>query len=440
MRWKPRPKPAASEAGRSGAGDDGSRTAGWRQLRPCARPASPGRLGCKAAGRRLADEQALRGRTVVRGTVALGGVPAAVEGHVAGGTGNRWRRSSAGAAGTEGREPGLARPGPRAPWRTRYGTVSMNWTGTLGAAALCLRTSRVSTSTCRPCATMYSRLPAGRRSASPALLRPPSARGGQAERSVRGHGGHAAALAQADAARAHGGLSTCHRGQNSRRGQTPEQMLNIVCDRLCGVAGGELGIQARRMLAADVPPGCCGGSIRARDAWPSTEDRGASTAGAPTRTSRGRRDRTGERAGFQPARCSLTSHAPTRARHPGISTAYYRTIVLITDRLRMPPGTGAPNRRDPQGDTDQHAVRPDAGRHPCFVTMVRPPGCPGIGSEPPGERRPWARRWRRSRRSKDVHGPLPDRQRTSSTGARWRSTCAGATRRNWIGAAWTWRT
>ncbi|HBO81692.1 MAG TPA: conjugative transfer ATPase, partial [Cupriavidus sp.] len=40
-------------------------------------------------------------------------------------------------------------------------------------------------------------------------------------------------------------------GQASRRGQTPEQMLGIVCDRLCGGLA-NAGIQARRMVAADV--------------------------------------------------------------------------------------------------------------------------------------------------------------------------------------------
>ncbi|WP_179219333.1 TraC family protein, partial [Pseudomonas aeruginosa] len=40
-------------------------------------------------------------------------------------------------------------------------------------------------------------------------------------------------------------------GQANRRGQTPEQMLGIVCDRLCGGLA-NAGIQARRMVAADV--------------------------------------------------------------------------------------------------------------------------------------------------------------------------------------------
>src|SRR3546814_5563588 len=38
---------------------------------------------------------------------------------------------------------------------------------------------------------------------------------------------------------------------SSDLGQTPEQMLNIVCDRLCGGLA-NAGIQARRMVAADV--------------------------------------------------------------------------------------------------------------------------------------------------------------------------------------------
>ncbi|RNK89766.1 conjugative transfer ATPase, partial [Xanthomonas vasicola pv. vasculorum] len=40
-------------------------------------------------------------------------------------------------------------------------------------------------------------------------------------------------------------------GQTSRRGQTPEQMLNIVCDRLCGGLA-NAGIEAWRMVAADI--------------------------------------------------------------------------------------------------------------------------------------------------------------------------------------------
>jgi hypothetical protein len=51
-------------------------------------------------------------------------------------------------------------------------------------------------------------------------------------------------------------------GQASRRGQTPEQMLNIVCDRLCG----GWRTPASRHGAWSQPTsttGCCGGSIRA---------------------------------------------------------------------------------------------------------------------------------------------------------------------------------
>ena len=176
----------------------------------------------------------------------------------------------------------------------------------------------------------------------PALLRPPPARCGQARRPVRGHGGHAAALARPDAARAHGGVPPRERtGQANRRGQTPEQMLGIVCDRLCGGLA-NAGIQARRMVAADVHDWLLRWfnprpTARAWGGGPGALLRVGALSGQ-YRGKRGRRDRAGERAGFQPAAVLGQPRSDVAQGAWYFDGMPHR--VLITDRLRMPPGTG----------------------------------------------------------------------------------------------------
>ena len=156
-------------------------------------------------------------------------------------------------------------------------------------------------------------------------------------------------------------------------------------------------------------------SIRARRcSGPGPKTGSASTRWRATRRDcrRRRRDRTGERAGFQP--WLFFGQPRSDVAH---GTWYFDGMphrVLITDRLRMPPA-GAPDRRTRKGRRDQHAVRPDAGRHLALSHDRHAPGCPGIGSGTTWRRRPWARRWRRSRRSRTcMKPPAPDRQRAQA--------------------------
>ncbi|WP_132781942.1 conjugative transfer ATPase [Pseudomonas aeruginosa] len=131
-------------------------------------------------------------------------------------------------------------------------------------------------------------------------------------------------------------------GQANRRGQTPEQMLGIVCDRLCGGLA-NAGIQARRMVAADVHdwllrwfnprPTLLGPGVEDRERFyalarypDSTEE---SEAGEIELASG--RDFS-QRLFFGQPRSDVAQGA-----------WYFDGMphrVLITDRLRMPPGTG----------------------------------------------------------------------------------------------------
>jgi hypothetical protein len=110
-------------------------------------------------------------------------------------------------------------------------------------------------------------------------------------------------------------------GQASRRGQTPEQMLNIVCDRLCGGLA-NAGIQARRMVAADVHDWLLRWfNPRPTLLGPRAEDRERFYALAryPDET---RPARSSWRAGgISASGCSSASHARTWSTAPGTSTA-----------------------------------------------------------------------------------------------------------------------
>jgi hypothetical protein len=113
-------------------------------------------------------------------------------------------------------------------------------------------------------------------------------------------------------------------GQASRRGQTPEQMLNIVCDRLCGGLA-NAGIQARRMVAADVHDWLLRWfNPRPAMLGPSAEDRERFYALAryPDRPKKARPAKSSWRAGgISASGCSSASHAPTWRTAPGTSTA-----------------------------------------------------------------------------------------------------------------------
>ncbi|WZB63122.1 conjugative transfer ATPase [Achromobacter xylosoxidans] len=58
-------------------------------------------------------------------------------------------------------------------------------------------------------------------------------------------------MARPGAARAHGGLPPHVRGPGPRRGQSPEQALTTICDRLAGGLA-NAGVKARRLGAADI--------------------------------------------------------------------------------------------------------------------------------------------------------------------------------------------
>ena len=114
-------------------------------------------------------------------------------------------------------------------------------------------------------------------------------------------------------------------GQANRRGQTPEQMLNIVCDRLCGGLA-NAGIQARRLGAADVHDWLLRWfNPRPTLLGPGVEDRERFYAFAryPADTEAGEIELASGRdlaSGF-----SSASHARTWSMAPGTSTAY-RTV------------------------------------------------------------------------------------------------------------------
>lgn len=128
-------------------------------------------------------------------------------------------------------------------------------------------------------------------------------------------------------------------GQTSRRGQTPEQMLNIVCDRLCGGLA-NAGIEARRMVAADIHDWLLRWfNPNPKLLGPGAEDRERFFALAryPDKAEDGEielasgRDFS-QRMFFGQPRSDVAQGA-----------WYFDGMphrVLVTDRLRMPPGTG----------------------------------------------------------------------------------------------------
>ena len=138
MRWKlPRPKADRAEAGRIALATTSSRTAGSATSRHCAsRHPEP---GSAVRGRRPATWPTSRRCTRSRRrswNCCPGWSSAAVESPCCWRTGNRWRPSSSWCRwGPRAGTGWLARPAM--PWRTRCRTVSMNWTRTLGAPALC---------------------------------------------------------------------------------------------------------------------------------------------------------------------------------------------------------------------------------------------------------------------------------------------------------------
>ncbi|HHA2826723.1 TPA: conjugative transfer ATPase [Stenotrophomonas maltophilia] len=131
-------------------------------------------------------------------------------------------------------------------------------------------------------------------------------------------------------------------GQANRRGQTPEQMLGIVCDRLCGGLA-NAGIQARRMVAADVHDWLLRWfNPRPTLLGPGVEDRERFYALAryPDSTEESEAGEI-ELASGRDFSQRLFFGQP----HSDVAQGawYFDGMphrVLITDRLRMPPGTG----------------------------------------------------------------------------------------------------
>lgn len=128
-------------------------------------------------------------------------------------------------------------------------------------------------------------------------------------------------------------------GQASRRGQTPEQMLSIVCDRLCGGLA-NAGIQARRMDAADVHdwllrwfnprPTLLGPGAEARERF-------YALAGYPEETEA---DEIELASGRDFSQRLFFSQPRSDVAHGTWHFDGMPHRVLVTDRLRMPPGTG----------------------------------------------------------------------------------------------------
>ncbi len=221
-------------------------------------------------------------------------------------------------------------------------------------------------------------------------------------------------------------------GQANRRGQTPEQMLNIVCDRLCGGLA-NAGIQARRMAAADVHDWLLRWfNPRPTLLGPEAEDRERFYALARyPDADEARRDRAGERAGISASGFSSASHAPD-VEHGTWHFDGMPHRVLITDRLRMPPGTGHLTGETRKGDAINTLFDQMPGRHLAVLyTDSTPAGCPRKRISTTWRRRPSASRWRRSRREGACRKPrsLIGQRPQALPGRRWRSTCAGATKR-----------
>lgn len=128
-------------------------------------------------------------------------------------------------------------------------------------------------------------------------------------------------------------------GQTLRRGQTPEQMLNIVCDRLCGGLA-NAGIQARRLGAADIHdwllrwfnphPSLLGPGIEDRERFYALARYPEESEEGEVELASGRDF--SQRLFFGQPRSDVAQ-----------GSWYFDGMphrVLVTDRLRMPPGTG----------------------------------------------------------------------------------------------------
>ncbi|HBO6004960.1 TPA: conjugative transfer ATPase [Pseudomonas aeruginosa] len=128
-------------------------------------------------------------------------------------------------------------------------------------------------------------------------------------------------------------------GQASRRGQTPEQMLNIVCDRLCGGLA-NAGIHVRRMSGADIHDWLLRWfNPRPAMLGPDAEDRERFYALAryPDEPEEGEIELASGRDFSQ----RLFFGQPRSDAERGVW--YFDGMphrVLVTDRLRMAPGTG----------------------------------------------------------------------------------------------------
>ena len=254
--------------------------------------------------------------------------------------------------GTEGRNPAGSRM-PATPWKTRFRTASMNWTRTRGCSSSMPRTNRASTSTCRPCAITCSHVRAARRSPSSTCASSattcalwPSPAACSRTRWSRGCAGAARRGACAwwcTAARATGTGKPPRPDTRADAGHRLRPPVRRPGERRHpGPAHGRG--RRPRLAAAVVQP-----APHAARAWgggPGALLRVGALSGQ-YRGKRGRRDRAGERAGFQPAAVLwaaalgrgarglvLRRHAAPRADHrPAAHAARHR----------------APDRRDPQG-------------------------------------------------------------------------------------------
>ncbi|VFT28802.1 Uncharacterised protein [Pseudomonas aeruginosa] len=285
----------------------------------------------------------------------------------------------------------------------------MNWTRTVGAPALC-QDERASTSTCRPCAITCSHVRAARRSPSSTCASSattcalwPSPAACSRTRWLRGCAGA-------------GRRGVCAWWCTAARADRDRQTAAARHPSRCWASSATAYAAAWRTPASrpgawlqrTFTTGCCDGSTRAPrcSALGGGPERFYALARYPDSTEKARPARSelasgrdfSQRAVLWAAALGrgrkglvLRRHAAPRADHrPAAHAARHR----------------APDRRDPQGRRDQHAVRPDARGHLDVSHDGRhAAGCPGIGSEPPGEEA--GRDAGVGADLKDVHEPAP---------------------------------
>ena len=303
-----------------------SRTAGSATLMPCSRSASPNPAPrCRAAGRRPWP-RSRRCTTSPRPSwnCCPGWSSCPSLRRCCWRTVNPWPPSSSWCRWAPRAGSLAGSRMPATPWKTRFRTVSMNWTRTRGCSSSMPRTNRASTSTCRPCAITCSHVRAVRRSPSSTCASSattcalwPSPAACSRTRWSRGCAGAARRGACAwwcTAARAVRDRQTAAARHPSRCWAS----FAIACAAGWRMPASRPGAWLQRTFTT----GCCDGSTRApRCSVLGRRTGSASTRWRATRT-RPRPARSSWRAGgISASGCSSGSRARTWRKGPGTSTA-----------------------------------------------------------------------------------------------------------------------